>query len=98
MWSGRGAKRPIRETQGAAKVYVRRHLPTSRGVASIERVAGGERDHEAARSDEVQALEEEVVVQGMAAPGVDWVVSDNVRKGAALNTIQIAELLIREYL
>jgi aspartate-semialdehyde dehydrogenase len=27
-----------------------------------------------------------------------WVVSDNVRKGAALNTIQIAELLVREYL
>ncbi len=27
-----------------------------------------------------------------------WVVSDNVRKGAALNTIQIAELLIRDYL
>ncbi|AGA32888.1 Aspartate-semialdehyde dehydrogenase [Thioalkalivibrio nitratireducens DSM 14787] len=31
--------------------------------------------------------------------GLDlWVVSDNVRKGAALNTIQIAELLVREYL
>ncbi len=27
-----------------------------------------------------------------------WVVSDNLRKGAALNTIQIAELLDREYL
>ena len=27
-----------------------------------------------------------------------WVVSDNVRKGAALNSIQIAELLIRHYL
>jgi aspartate-semialdehyde dehydrogenase len=27
-----------------------------------------------------------------------WVVSDNVRKGAALNTIQIAEVLAREYL
>ena len=27
-----------------------------------------------------------------------WVVSDNVRKGAALNTIQIAEKLIEEYL
>ncbi|WP_018140575.1 aspartate-semialdehyde dehydrogenase [Thioalkalivibrio sp. ALJ7] len=27
-----------------------------------------------------------------------WVVSDNVRKGAALNTIQIAEVLIRDYL
>ncbi|WP_018174230.1 MULTISPECIES: aspartate-semialdehyde dehydrogenase [unclassified Thioalkalivibrio] len=31
--------------------------------------------------------------------GLDlWVVSDNVRKGAALNTIQIAEVLIRDYL
>lgn len=27
-----------------------------------------------------------------------WVVSDNVRKGAALNSIQIAEFLIRDYL
>ncbi len=26
-----------------------------------------------------------------------WVVSDNIRKGAALNSIQIAELLIRDY-
>jgi aspartate-semialdehyde dehydrogenase len=31
--------------------------------------------------------------------GLDlWVVSDNVRKGAALNSIQIAEILITEYL
>ena len=27
-----------------------------------------------------------------------WVVADNVRKGAALNTVQIAEILINEYL
>ncbi len=27
-----------------------------------------------------------------------WIVSDNLRKGAALNTVQIAELLIAEYL
>ena len=27
-----------------------------------------------------------------------WVVSDNLRKGAALNTIQIAEILLEEYL
>ena len=27
-----------------------------------------------------------------------WVVSDNIRKGAALNTIQIAEILIKEYI
>jgi aspartate-semialdehyde dehydrogenase len=27
-----------------------------------------------------------------------WIVSDNVRKGAALNSVQIAELLVKEYL
>ncbi len=31
--------------------------------------------------------------------GIDlWVVSDNVRKGAALNSIQIAELLVKSHL
>ena len=31
--------------------------------------------------------------------GLDlWIVGDNVRKGAALNSIQIAEVLIRDYL
>jgi len=31
--------------------------------------------------------------------GLDlWVVSDNVRKGAALNSVQIAEVLIKEYI
>ena len=27
-----------------------------------------------------------------------WVVADNLRKGAALNTVQIAELLIKKHL
>jgi aspartate-semialdehyde dehydrogenase len=27
-----------------------------------------------------------------------WVVSDNVRKGAATNSVQIAEVLVAEYL
>ena len=31
--------------------------------------------------------------------GLDmWVVADNVRKGAALNSIQIAEYLVKDYL
>ena len=31
--------------------------------------------------------------------GLDlWIVSDNIRKGAALNAVQIAEILIREYI
>jgi len=27
-----------------------------------------------------------------------WIVSDNIRKGAALNAVQIAEILIEKYL
>ena len=27
-----------------------------------------------------------------------WVVADNVRKGAALNSVQIAEVLIKDYI
>jgi aspartate-semialdehyde dehydrogenase len=27
-----------------------------------------------------------------------WIVSDNVRKGAALNSVQIAEILVKNYL
>lgn len=31
--------------------------------------------------------------------GLDlWVVSDNIRKGAALNAVQVAELLVKSYL
>ncbi len=31
--------------------------------------------------------------------GLDlWVVSDNIRKGAALNSVQIAQILVRDYL
>jgi aspartate-semialdehyde dehydrogenase len=31
--------------------------------------------------------------------GLDlWIVADNVRKGAALNSIQIAEILVKDYL
>jgi aspartate-semialdehyde dehydrogenase len=31
--------------------------------------------------------------------GIDlWIVADNVRKGAALNSVQIAEILVKDYL
>jgi aspartate-semialdehyde dehydrogenase len=31
--------------------------------------------------------------------GIDlWVVGDNVRKGAALNSVQIAEVLVKNYI
>ncbi|MCK9274192.1 MAG: aspartate-semialdehyde dehydrogenase [Syntrophales bacterium] len=38
--------------------------------------------------------EDETIAHGINM----WVVSDNLRKGAALNAIQIAELLVRDYL
>jgi aspartate-semialdehyde dehydrogenase len=27
-----------------------------------------------------------------------WIVADNIRKGAALNSVQIAEILVKDYL
>ena len=38
--------------------------------------------------------EDDSVVNGLNL----WVVADNLRKGAALNAVQIAEILIRDYL
>jgi len=53
---------------------------------------------EAANSDDVFVgrIREDISLED--AYGLDlWVVSDNVRKGAALNSVQIAETLIRDY-
>ncbi|NQD91175.1 aspartate-semialdehyde dehydrogenase [Pseudomonas sp. CrR25] len=51
------------------------------------------------------ALGQDVVYVGRVRGGVDdpaelnlWIASDNVRKGAALNAVQLAELLIKHYL
>jgi len=52
---------------------------------------------EAAGTDDtlVGRIREDLSVEN----GLDlWVVSDNIRKGAALNAVQIAEILIKEYL
>jgi aspartate-semialdehyde dehydrogenase len=53
----------------------------------------------------VEASEEDEVFVGRIRrdPTIEnginmWIVSDNLRKGAALNAVQIAEILIREYL
>ena len=52
---------------------------------------------EAAGDDQVyvsRVREDPTVENGLSL----WVVSDNLRKGAALNTVQIAETLIRDYM
>ena len=67
---------------------------------SIERVEAG--DYPTAVGD---AVGQDVVYVGRVRHGVDdtselnlWLTSDNVRKGAALNAVQVAELLIKDQL
>jgi len=52
---------------------------------------------DASKRDEVfvgRIREDESIPNGINM----WIVSDNLRKGAALNAVQIAEILIKEYL
>ena len=75
-------------------------LEKAPGVTVLdERVAGGwpTAATEAANQDTVYVgrIREDISHER----GLDlWVVSDNVRKGAATNSVQIAEILVREYL
>jgi aspartate-semialdehyde dehydrogenase len=75
-------------------------LSKAPGVTVLdERVAGGwpTAATEAANHDTVYVgrIREDISHER----GLDlWVVSDNVRKGAATNSVQIAEILVREYL
>jgi aspartate-semialdehyde dehydrogenase len=79
---------------------VRALLDRAPGVTVLdERVAGGYPTAvtEAANHDTVYVgrIREDMSHER----GIDlWVVSDNVRKGAATNSVQIAEILAREYL
>jgi aspartate-semialdehyde dehydrogenase len=77
---------------------VRELLSSAPGVTLIdERAAGGYPTpvSDAAGEDPVYVGR---IRQDISHPnGISmWVVSDNVRKGAALNSIQIAELLIKQ--
>ena len=51
------------------------------------------------------AVGQDVVYVGRVRSGIDdtrqlnlWLTTDNVRKGAALNAVQLAELLIKDFL
>lgn len=70
------------------------------GAPGIERVEAG--DYPTAVGD---AVGQDEVYVGRVRLGLDdpsqvnlWIASDNVRKGAALNAVQLAELLIKHYL
>lgn len=77
----------------------RRALQDAPGVTVLdERVDGGYvTQQECAGEDEVYVSRirtDPTVENGLCM----WVVSDNLRKGAALNTVQIAETLIGQYM
>ena len=76
---------------------VQRLLETAAGIELVE--AG---DYPTVVGD---AVGQDLVYVGRVRRGVSdprqlnlWIASDNVRKGAALNAVQIAELLIKHYL
>jgi aspartate-semialdehyde dehydrogenase len=74
---------------------VRELLQSMRGVTVIDNPAKNQYPLaiDAAGKDDIfvgRIREDESIQNGINM----WVVSDNIRKGAALNTIQIAELLI----
>ncbi len=71
-------------------------LEAASGIALVE--AG---DYPTAVGD---AVGQDVVYVGRVRSGIDdpcelnlWITSDNVRKGAALNAVQVAQLLIKDY-
>ncbi|MBE9528846.1 MAG: aspartate-semialdehyde dehydrogenase [Proteobacteria bacterium] len=88
------------ETEDAVTVEeVRELLSNSPGIEVIDDPAKG------LYPMTVECAEQDAVFVGRIRndPTVEhginmWVVSDNLRKGAALNTIQIAEILVRDYL
>ncbi|MBN2397071.1 MAG: aspartate-semialdehyde dehydrogenase [Deltaproteobacteria bacterium] len=78
---------------------VRRLLANAPGVAVIDEpaTAGYPLASDAAGRDETfvgRIREDESIPNGINM----WIVSDNIRKGAALNAVQIAEILIDKYL
>ncbi|MGQ7957444.1 aspartate-semialdehyde dehydrogenase [Pseudomonas sp. SP16.1] len=86
--------------QAAAAVDVPAVLRALKVAPGIELVEAG--DYPTAVGD---AVGQDLVYVGRVRAGVSdprllnlWIASDNVRKGAALNAVQIAELLIKHYL
>jgi len=78
---------------------VREILSRSPGIAVVDKPGGKEYPmpiHAAGRDETFvgRIREDESIPNGINM----WIVSDNLRKGAALNAIQIAEILAREYL
>ncbi len=79
---------------------VRTLLESAPGVAVVDELSDGGYPTAVTESAGDDAVYVGRIRQDLSHPrGINlWVVSDNVRKGAALNTVQIAETLVRDYL
>ncbi len=78
----------------------RRLLSSAPGVVVIDELGGERYPTSVTDSAGTDAVFVGRIREDISHPrGLDlWVVSDNVRKGAALNSIQIAEILVKDYL
>jgi aspartate-semialdehyde dehydrogenase len=86
-------ERPISEAEARAA------LKAAPGISVVDHRAdeGYVTPHESVGEDQVfvsRIRKDPTVPHGLNL----WVVSDNLRKGAALNAVQIAEILVRDYL
>jgi len=75
-------------------------LANAPGVTLIDGVATGQYPTAVTDSSGTDAVYVGRVREDISHPrGINlWVVSDNIRKGAALNSVQIAEILAKNYL
>ena len=90
----------IETTDKISAAEVRQLLAESAGITVIDDRCDGGYPTAATDADGRDDVFVGRIREDISHPhGIDlWVVSDNVRKGAALNSIQIAEILVKDYL
>ena len=90
----------VETSKKASPDEARRLLRAAPGVTVVDERAPGAYPTPASHAAGADAVFVGRIREDISHPrGLDfWVVSDNVRKGAALNSVQIAEMLARDYL
>ncbi len=74
-------------------------LAKAPGVAVVDETSSGTYPTAVEASEEDEVFVGRIRIDPTVENGINmWIVSDNLRKGAALNAVQIAEILIRDYL
>ncbi len=100
VFFGHSAVLHVETRQPLSAAQAREILAAAPGVRLVEGLQADEAPSAVADAAGEDAVFVGRVRQAMGqANGIDlWLVSDNVRKGAALNAVQIAEILVKDYL